>query len=87
MDSVVSGEETRRRGILLESSSTGTAARSTRRAEILEQKHGAATDPRQLRTMLAQLPRRSPRRFEGDDGLSAVPSPDGADSQLSDRRT
>jgi RNA polymerase sigma factor (sigma-70 family) len=50
--------------------------------QILEQKHGLTTDRRQLRDILAQLPRRSPRRFEGDDGLDALPSPDGADAQL-----
>jgi RNA polymerase sigma factor for flagellar operon FliA len=48
--------------------------------QILEQEHGMAIDRRQLRTMLAQLPRRSPRRFEGDDGLNTVPSADGADA-------
>jgi RNA polymerase sigma factor (sigma-70 family) len=50
--------------------------------QILEQKHGVAVDRRQLRSMLAQLPRRSPRRFESDDGLSKVPVDDGADAQL-----
>ena len=45
---------------------------------ILEQKHGATIDRRALRSMLAQLPRRSPRRFESDDGLSTLPAPDGA---------
>ena len=47
--------------------------------QILEQKPGLALDRRQLRTVLAQLPRRSPRRFESDSGLDAVPSADGAD--------
>jgi RNA polymerase sigma factor (sigma-70 family) len=50
--------------------------------QILEQKHGVTIDRRELRTMLAQLPRRSPRRFEGDEGLSVVASPDGADAQI-----
>lgn len=47
---------------------------------ILEQKHGFTSDRRQLRTMLAQLPRRSPRRFEGAEGLDMVPSADRPDS-------
>ncbi len=47
---------------------------------ILEQKHGFTSDRRQLRTMLAQLPRRSPRRFEGDEGLDTVPSADRPDA-------
>jgi RNA polymerase sigma factor for flagellar operon FliA len=50
----------------------------------LEQKHGAAVDRRQLQATLAKLPRRSPRRFEGDDGLSTIPSSDDADSRLLD---
>lgn len=45
---------------------------------ILEQKRGATMDRRALRSMLAQLPRRSPRRFESDDGLATLPSHDGA---------
>ena len=32
---------------------------------ILEEKHELAVDRRQLQAMLAQLPRRAPRRFEG----------------------
>lgn len=51
---------------------------------ILEQKHGATIDRRALRSMLAQLPRRSPRRFESDDGLATVPSHDGADVHVLD---
>ena len=47
---------------------------------ILEEKHGVTVDRRELRTTLAQLPRRSPRRFESEDGLAAVPSNDGADA-------
>ena len=69
-------------GILLEQLVYRDGCSFDAACRILEQKLGAATDPRRLRTMLAKLPRRSPRRFEGDDGLSAVPSPDGADSQL-----
>jgi len=54
---------------------------------ILEQKHGAAVDRRQLRHTLSTLPRRSPRRFESDDGLATLPSQDGADSSvLADER-
>jgi len=49
---------------------------------ILVQKHGLAIDRRQLRTMLAQLPRRSQRRFEGEDGLDMLPSADGADAHV-----
>ena len=45
---------------------------------ILEQKRGATMDRRALRSMLAQLPRGSPRRFESDDGLATLPSHDGA---------
>jgi RNA polymerase sigma factor (sigma-70 family) len=50
--------------------------------QILEQKHALAIDRRHLRTMLAQLPRRSQRRFEGEDGLQMVPSADDADAQV-----
>jgi RNA polymerase sigma factor for flagellar operon FliA len=50
--------------------------------QILEQKPGLAIDRRQLRTMLAQLPRRSPRRFESDAGLDMVPSGGGADTDV-----
>jgi RNA polymerase sigma factor (sigma-70 family) len=55
---------------------------------ILEQKHGSAIDRRALRAMLAQLPRRSPRRFQSDDGLATLPSHDGAAdaSVLADER-
>jgi RNA polymerase sigma factor (sigma-70 family) len=48
----------------------------------LEEKHGLAVDRRQLRAILAQLPRRSPRRFEGEDGLDTVSSGDGADVDI-----
>ena len=50
--------------------------------EILERKHGASVDRRKLREMLAQLPRRSPRRFETDDELRTLASPDRADAEL-----
>lgn len=54
---------------------------------ILEQKHGLAIDRRQLRAILAQLPRRSQRRFEGEDGLDTLPSADSADAHvLADER-
>lgn len=49
---------------------------------ILEQKHELATDRRELRAMLAQFPRRSPRRFEADDELDTVPSAGGADARV-----
>ena len=48
---------------------------------ILEQKHGI-TDQQHLRKILSQLPRRSPRRFEGDDGLDTVASAGEADTPL-----
>ena len=48
--------------------------------QLLAQKHGIAIDRRALREMLVQLPLRSPRRFEGSDGLSTLPSNDGADA-------
>ena len=42
-----------------------------------------SVDRRKLREILAQLPRRSPRRFETDDGLKAVASTtDDADADL-----
>jgi RNA polymerase sigma factor (sigma-70 family) len=50
--------------------------------QILEQKHGLAPDRRQLRAMLAQLPRRSPRRFEGEKGLDMIPSANDADTHV-----
>lgn len=49
---------------------------------ILEQKHGIEVDERQLRAMLAKLPRRTPRRFEGEDGLDTVPAAERADAPL-----
>lgn len=48
--------------------------------QILAQKHGLAVEGSELRSMLAKLPRRSPRRFEGEDGLDMVPSADRADT-------
>jgi len=69
-------------GILLETLVYRDGRSFDAACEILEQKHGMAVDRRQLRTMLAQLPRRSPRRFEGDDGLESVPSGDGADAHV-----
>ena len=50
--------------------------------QILEQKHNFSADRRQLQAILAQLPRRAPRRFEGEDGLDTVPSRDGADARV-----
>lgn len=51
--------------------------------QVLEQRRDLTVDRRQLRTMLAELPRRSPRRFEGDGGLETLPSSDGgADAQV-----
>jgi len=49
---------------------------------ILEQKYRIVVDRAQLRGMLAQLPRRAPRRFEGDDELNTLPSGNVADAQL-----
>jgi RNA polymerase sigma factor (sigma-70 family) len=50
--------------------------------QMLEQKHGLAVDHAALRKMLAQFPRRTPRRFQDDDGLDMVPSADGADAHV-----
>jgi RNA polymerase sigma factor for flagellar operon FliA len=50
--------------------------------QILEQKHGSAIDRAALRKTLGTLPRRSPRRFDGEEGLSSVPSADTADVDL-----
>jgi RNA polymerase sigma factor for flagellar operon FliA len=52
--------------------------------QLLEQKHTFTIDRRELRTMLAQLPRRTPRRFESDDELGTLPSNDDADAPLLD---
>src|SRR5262245_11629850 len=51
---------------------------------VLEHKHGMIVDRKELRGMLVQLPLRSPRRFEGSDGLSTLPSSDGADTRVLD---
>lgn len=48
---------------------------------ILERSY-PTVDRRKLREILAQLPRRSPRRFETDDGLKVVASADDADAGL-----
>ena len=50
--------------------------------QTLEQRHGLSTDRRELRAMLAQLPRRSPRRFESEDHLSESPSSERADTDV-----
>jgi RNA polymerase sigma factor for flagellar operon FliA len=50
--------------------------------QVLEQKHAFEIDRRELRTVLAQLPRRAPRRFESDDDLGTLPSNDDADAPL-----
>ena len=50
--------------------------------QTLEQKHGMAVERRKLQSMLAELPRRLPRRFEGGDGLDTVPSGERADSRV-----
>jgi len=69
-------------GILLEQLVYRDGCTFDAACRILGQKHGVTTDPRELRAMLAKLPRRAPRRFEGEDGLSAVPSAGGADTPL-----
>jgi RNA polymerase sigma factor (sigma-70 family) len=51
---------------------------------VLEQKPGLAVDRRELQTMLAQLPRRVPRRLIGSDGLEDAASTAAADSQVLD---
>jgi len=50
--------------------------------QLLEQKHTFTVDRRELRTMLAQLPRRAPRRFESDDEIGSLASNDDADAPL-----
>lgn len=52
--------------------------------QALEQKHGLKVDRRELRSMLAQLPRRTQRRFEGGDGLDAMPSSEETDTRVLD---
>ena len=68
-------------GILLEQLVYRDGCTFDAACRTLEQKHGI-TDQQQLRRILAQLPRRSPRRFEGADGLDTVPASEGADTQL-----
>jgi RNA polymerase sigma factor for flagellar operon FliA len=51
---------------------------------ILEQKHGVAAGRKELRSILAQLPRRAQRRFEGDGGLDTLPAADRADAPVLD---
>lgn len=52
--------------------------------QILEQKHGVTADRKELQSILAQLPRRTPRRFEGDSGLNTLPAADRADAPVLD---
>jgi RNA polymerase sigma factor for flagellar operon FliA len=49
---------------------------------VLEQKHGFTADRRELSAILAQLPRRAPRRFEGDDSLDLIASGEGTDARV-----
>ena len=50
--------------------------------QILEQKHGMVVGRKELQAMLAQLPRRAQRRFEGDDGLDTLASVERADAPV-----
>ena len=50
--------------------------------QILEQKHAIAVARRELQSILAQLPRRAQRRFEGDDGLDALAAVNQADGPV-----
>jgi RNA polymerase sigma factor for flagellar operon FliA len=50
--------------------------------QILEQKHGMDIDRRELQALLAQLPRRFQRRFEGESGLDELPAVDRADERI-----
>ena len=50
--------------------------------QMLEQKHGVAIDRRKLQSILAELPRRSPRRIESGEELEAMPSSDRADVRV-----
>lgn len=53
----------------------------------LEERHGLTVERRKLQAILAELPRRSPRRFEGGDELDTLPSTERADEQaLADER-
>jgi RNA polymerase sigma factor for flagellar operon FliA len=49
--------------------------------QILQERHGAHVAGPALRTMFAQLPRRTPRRFDGEGELSLIPADEGADSR------
>jgi len=51
-------------------------------SEILAQKHAIAIDRRTLREMFVKLPRRTLRRFDGDDEIPYVASADEADSDV-----
>lgn len=50
--------------------------------QTLEQRHGVTIGRQKLRAMLAELPRRSPRRFEDGDGLDEMPSAERADAPV-----
>jgi RNA polymerase sigma factor for flagellar operon FliA len=52
--------------------------------QILEQKHGVTVSRKELRSILAQLPRRAQRRFEGDGELDTLPADDRADASVLD---
>lgn len=52
--------------------------------QILAQKHGVTANRKELQSVLAQLPRRAPRRFEGDAGLDTLPAADRADAPVLD---
>jgi RNA polymerase sigma factor (sigma-70 family) len=50
--------------------------------QILEHKHGVTANRKELQSILGQLPRRAPRRFEGDAGLDTLPAAERADAPV-----
>ena len=52
--------------------------------QMLEQKRTFTIDRRELRVMLSQFPRRTPRRFDGDEELGSLASNSEADAPLLD---
>lgn len=50
--------------------------------QTIAQKHAIPVERRKLQSMLAELPRRSPRRVEGGDGLEDVASAERADTRV-----
>lgn len=69
-------------GVLLETLVNRDGCSFDAACQTLERKHGLKLQRRELRSMLAKLPRRTRRRFEGSDSLEAMSSANEADTDV-----